>query len=71
MIALSEPWLSDNVSTDEIMLRNYQRPFRKDTVDNSYGGVIIYVKESISCKRRLDLEIDELDCIWLEMKLKN
>ena len=71
VITLSESWLSDNVSTDEILFQNYQRPFRKDRVENSYGGVIIYVKENIPCKRRLDLEIDGLECIWLEIKLKN
>ena len=71
VIALSESWLSDNVSTDEILFQNYQRPFRKDRVENSYGGVIIYVKENIPCKRRLDLEIEGLECIWLEIKLKN
>ena len=71
VIALSESWLSDNVSTDEILFQNFQRPFRKDRVENSYGGVIIYVKENIPCKRRLDLEIHGLECIWLEIKLKN
>ena len=71
VIALSESWLSDNVSTDEILFQNYQRPFRKVRVENSYGGVIIYVKENIPCKHRLDLEIYGLECIWLEIKLKN
>ena len=63
-------WLSNNVSTDEILFPNYQRPFRKDRTNNSYGGVIIYVKETIPCKRRSDLEIDGVECIWLEIKLK-
>ena len=71
VIALSESWLSDNVGADEILFQNYQRSFRKDRVENFYGGVIIYVKENITCKRRLDLEIDGLECIWLEIKLKN
>ena len=70
VIALSETWLSNNVSTDEILFPNYQRPFRKDRTNNSYGGVIIYVKENIPCKRRSDLEIDGVECIWLEIKLK-
>ena len=71
VIALSESWLSENVSTEEILFQNYQRPFRKDRVENSYGGIIINIKENIPCKRRLDLEIDGLECIWLEIKLKN
>ena len=71
VFAQSESWLSENVSTEEILFQNYQRPFRKDRVENSYGGVIIYVKENIPCKRILDLEIDGFECIWLEIKLKN
>ena len=63
VIALFESWLSDNVSTDEILFQNYQMPIRKDRVEKFYGGVIIYVKENIPC--RLDLEIDGLECIWL------
>ena len=71
VIALTETWLSENVSTDEIMFHNYQVPFRKDRITNSYGGVIVYVKDNIPCKRRLDLEIDGVECIWLELTLRN
>ena len=70
VIALSETWISNNVSTDEILFPNYQRPFRKDRTNNSYDGVIIYVKDTIPCKRRSDLEIDRVECVWLEIKLK-
>ena len=31
----------------------------------------MHVKDSMSCKRRLDLEIDRVECIWLEILLKN
>ena len=71
VIALTETWLSENVSTDEIMFQNYQVPFRKDRITNSYGGVIVYVKDNIPCKRRLDLEIYGVECIWLELTLRN
>ena len=53
------------------MFRNYQKPFRTDRSDDAYGGVIIYVKNNIPCKRRTDLEVDGVESVWLEMKLKN
>ena len=53
------------------MFQNYQVPFRKDRITNSYGGVIVYVKGNIPCKRRLDLEIVGVECIWLELTLRN
>ena len=61
MIALTETWLSVNVSTDEVMFQTYQTPFGKDRIVNSYGGVIVYVTDNIPCKRGLDLEITGLN----------
>ena len=71
VIALTETWLSENVSTGEIVFQNYQVPFRTDRIVNSCGGVIVYVKDNIPCKRRLDLEIDGVECILLELTLRN
>ena len=44
VIALSETWFSPDIKVDKIFFQNYQKPFRKDRLDNTYGGVIIYVK---------------------------
>ena len=54
----------------DVSLVNFQKTHRKDRHD-SYGGVIVYVKDTIPCKRREDLEIEGLESIWLELKLKN
>ena len=32
------------------------------------GGVAAYISDKLTYNRRLDLENDELECIWLEMK---
>ena len=56
---------------DNVFFQNYQKPFRKDRPDNAYGGVIIYVKNNIPCKRRTDLEVDGVESVWLEIRLKN
>ena len=71
VIAFSETWLSPDIQDDKIMFQNYQKPFRKDRPDDTYGGVIIYVKNNIPCKRRTDLESDGVESVWLEIKLKN
>lgn len=70
IIAFTETWLSPAIPDEDISLVNYQIPYRKDRPD-SYGGVIVYVKDTIPCKRRQDLQIANLECIWLELKLKN
>ena len=36
-----------------------------------YGGVLAWVANSIICKRRKDLETDELEAMWLELRPMN
>ena len=71
IIALSETWLSDSVSSDDIIFNNYHIPFRKDRISDAHGGILIYVSDKLYSKRRVDLEIPGIECIWLEVKSKN
>ena len=52
VIALSETLLNPSISDDAIMSQNFQRPFQKDRIYNNYGGIVIYPKENIACKRK-------------------
>ena len=40
---------------------------RKDNDSNGGGGIMVYVKNGINAKRREDLEINDISCIWLEI----
>ena len=52
------------------VLSNYQTPFRKDRGPNkSGGGVILYVKDNINVSRRDDLDFDDLEGIWVQIKI--
>lgn len=66
IITLNETWLDKNTSSQDILLQGFQEPFRRDREENRYGGVIIYAKNHISCKRRQDLEVQQIECIWIE-----
>ena len=48
-------------------LDTYKRPERKDRVGDCHGGVILYVKDNLYCKRRMDLEIAGVENIWIEL----
>ena len=63
----TESWLNNEIGTDSLRIINFNDPFRCDR-ETRAGGVAIYVKESITCKRRLDLELNNLECIWVEIK---
>lgn len=69
ILAFSETWLGTNIKSDDLCIPSFASPERKDRLDGSYGGVIIYVKNNISYKRRLDLEPQGIECIWIEVKL--
>ena len=47
ILAFTETWLSPTDNTDDLLLQSYNRPERKDRVDDSHGGVILYIKEGI------------------------
>ncbi|MEW8543133.1 MAG: reverse transcriptase family protein, partial [Candidatus Thiodiazotropha sp.] len=62
----TETWLNDAVNPNDIKIINYKDPFRCDRNTRS-GGVAIYVKETLNCVRRTDLEIKDLECVWLQL----
>ena len=42
-------------------------PERKDRTENGYGGVIVYLKDTLHYIRRFDLEPKGVECIWIEL----
>lgn len=68
IITLSETFLSKNSSQD-LSLNGYHEIIRKDR-DTFGGGVAVYVCNSLAYKRRFDLELNHLECVWLEVKQK-
>ena len=40
-------------------------PLRRDGKSRG-GGVVVYVPERCRSKRRLDLEDDEIECVWFD-----
>ena len=53
--------------TESFIIDGYQLPFRRDRLNNGGGGLLVYLKQNVNCIRRPDLEVDELECIWLEI----
>ena len=71
IISLTETWLNDSLSNEDLMFNEFQDPFRKDGIGDSHGGVIVHVKHGNQCKRRLDLELVNIECVWIEIIVKN
>ena len=67
ILGLSETWLNCTVLDHEISIPTYH-VYRKDR-DWRGGGVRIYVPDRCQSRRRLDLEEDGLEMIWLELHM--
>jgi hypothetical protein len=68
ILAFSETWLHADTLSDELYIQSYHLPLRKDR-DDGFGGVAVYIKDNINFKRRSDLEIIDIECIWVELSI--
>ena len=71
ILAFSKSWLHPNISDVELNIPSYNKPERKDRDNDPHGGVLIYIKDSIHYKRRVDLEPVGIEFIWTEIILRN
>ncbi|XP_038046033.1 uncharacterized protein LOC119720442 [Patiria miniata] len=68
--ALTETWLTDAVLDAEINIPNYT-VFRNDRSNRRGGGVLLGCHNAFECRRRSDLEHDDLELLWVEVRLSN
>ena len=66
MISLTETWLDNNISDDKIR-SNGLNLFRRDRVNDRHSGVCVFVKSELYAKHRIDLELQNTECIWVEI----
>jgi len=69
IISLSETFLS-SASTHNLEIPGFYPVFRRDR-GTFGGGVACYVRHNLVVKRREDLEILGMECLWLEIRTNN
>ena len=69
ILAFTETWLNPTVQSDDLVFKTFHKPERKDRRSDHFGGLLLYVKSGIFYKRRSDLEINGIECIWIEVVL--
>ena len=67
IFGISETNLKSHKLSSCFNVDGFQERFRKDNDSNGGGGIIVYVRNGINAKRRLDLETNNIECIWLEI----
>ena len=63
ILAFSETWLNPSVLSLDLHIQTFREPECKYRLGDSHGGVVIYVKENVHYRRRLDLESRGVECI--------
>ena len=71
VISLTETWLQQSNLDSDIKFQGYKSPFRHDRQADAHGGVAVYVKETFYSRRRDDLELRNVECVWVEILIKN
>ena len=70
ILCFTETHLSDDVPTSDLLLDNYEVPFRLDRTNHG-GGILVYIMNGILANRRTDLENDVDEILWFEIILKS
>ena len=52
IFVFSESWLKPEITDEQIYIENFKPPFRNDKTGRIGGGVAIFVRDTITCKRR-------------------
>ena len=71
LLVFSESWLTSNISNSDIHIDGFSPPFRRDRQGRPGGGVAVYARDTLSCKRRPDLELQGVESVWIELTIKS
>ena len=71
ILCFTESWLNSSTDDKDIHIPGFNTPFRQDRLDRPGGGIIVYCKDHLSAKRRPDLEINGIECLWIQFLLKS
>ena len=66
VICLTETWLNDHTANDSISLDGYKL-YRRDRGGDNHGGICVYTEDNVFSRRRNDLELPNIECIWIEI----
>ena len=70
IITISETWLTDSDNLNNFEIAGFQSPVVLNRTGHA-GGVLCWVKNGIAAKRRTDIEVNNLEALWLEIRCIN
>ena len=67
VFAMCETKLKQHKLSSAFYFDGFHQSFRRDNLKSGGGGIIVYVRNDIIAKRRTNLEINDIDCLWIEI----
>lgn len=67
IMCITESWLNDNFTDNNIAIENYCVE-RRDRVDQTGGGVLIYIRKTLYYQRLVELENLDLEVLWVKLR---
>jgi hypothetical protein len=72
IFSVTETWLNSSIPSDSLNIQGFSPIIRLDRQGNRRaGGIALYLSSDIAFKRRTDLEIFELELLFVEFKIRN
>ena len=70
ILGICETFLNEKTPDSFLTIKGFNAE-RKDRTDVQGGGILIYLSENMSYKRRTYIEIGDIETIWVEVNFKN
>ena len=70
IITVTETWLNERISDNEVQFNDYSI-YRRDRTGDSHGGICTFIRNNVYSKRRTDIELPNIECLWVEFYIHN
>ena len=73
VLVITESKLDQTIPNNLITIPGYFEPIRRDRMINGRngGGVLIYIADNLVYKQKVELQADNFEHIWVDIKLRN
>ena len=71
IFGMVETFLQSDIDNNALRVQNYNNFERRDRLQKRGGGIIVYIKNSMTYRRRYDFEIEDIESICIEIKVPN